>query len=389
MKTFSRVLSGSLLIAGTSIGAGMLGIPMVTSECGFGAAVLVTLIVWAFMLVTGLLLLRATLWLPDHSSFLSISRHFLGKGGETVTGILFVFLYYCLMIAYFAAGSHLVAALISSSSVVTCGILFCLFFFTVVFIGPKWIDRVNIGLSIVMFLFWFAMMAMGTSHVTVENLSRSSYSKMWLALPILFGAFGYHNIIPSITSYLGRNKKALVLSILIGTLIPLVVYLFWQWLIIGAIPQHLIDKNGGLPITFALEEITQDPRLFITGQIFALLAITTSILGVSFSLVDFLADGFKKEAKGTNRFWLCVLTFVPPLVFALTFPNIFEKALGIAGGFGEALLNGLLPVALVYVGRYLHKKTSYETIRGGRLLLGLLALFSVIVIVIEGFVLYY
>ena len=77
----SKVVSGSLLIAGTTIGAGMLGIPLVTSQCGFVPAIIITVIVWAFMLATGLLLLRATLWMPNHSSFLSISRHFLGRWG--------------------------------------------------------------------------------------------------------------------------------------------------------------------------------------------------------------------------------------------------------------------------------------------------------------------
>ena len=41
-----RVISGTFLIAGTMIGAGMLGIPLVTGVSGFWPGILVTTIVW-------------------------------------------------------------------------------------------------------------------------------------------------------------------------------------------------------------------------------------------------------------------------------------------------------------------------------------------------------
>ncbi|MDN3504580.1 MAG: aromatic amino acid transport family protein [Rhabdochlamydiaceae bacterium] len=389
-STFSKVLSGSLLISGTTIGAGMLGIPLVTNACGFIPASVICVVVWLFMLLTGLLLLRATLWLPDHSSYLSISKKFLGRGGEVVTGVMFVFLYYCLMIAYFAAGSHLIADLLYCYLNISLFgpfsiLLFSTFFFIIVVIGPKSIDRVNIVLSLCMFALWFVLLGLGIPHVDEELLVTRDFSKMWVALPLLFGAFGYHNIIPSLTSYLKRDKKALRLSIYIGATIPLVAYVLWQWLILGILPDNVIqDLMGkGLPVTFALKEFVHSKYIFVTGQLFALFAIITSVLGVSFSLIDFLADGFNKKAKGVNRIWLSLLTILPPALIALSNPSVFEKALSIAGGFGEAILNGFLPVAVVYSACYFLKKPQYECVKGGRVLLIILAGFALLVTVIE------
>ena len=294
------------------------------------------------------------------------------------------------MIAYFAAGSHLVAHLGESlfgASLIgfRSTSLLTLFFFVIVFIGPKSIDRVNIGLSVLMFAAWFSLIFMGAQNVKAVRFESANYSHIWLAFPLLFGAFGYHNIIPSITSYLGRNKKALMLSIVVGATIPLIIYVVWQWLIIGALSQEAIQNtvDKGLPVTFALQSITHTSKIFLAGQLFALLAIITSVLGVSFSLVDFLADGFKVRAKGFNRFWLCLLTFIPPMLFSITYPQIFREALSIAGGFGEAILNGLLPVALIYVGKYGMKLKKYETFKDGKLILLILALFSLFVFGIE------
>ena len=90
---FFRSLSGTLLIAGTTIGAGMLGIPLVTAGAGFIPAVVMTCAVFLLMLATGYLLLEATLQMHEGANFLSIAKRFLGVPGKWVTGISYLFLY--------------------------------------------------------------------------------------------------------------------------------------------------------------------------------------------------------------------------------------------------------------------------------------------------------
>jgi len=103
------------------------------------------------------------------------------------------------------------------------------------------------------------------------------------------------------------------------------------------------------------------------ARFFAFFAIVTSVLGVSFSMVDFLGDGFKiVKRTGLKRIGLTLLTFFPPFLFAWINPHIFDTALGIAGGIGEALLNGILPVLLVWSGRYISKLKGHPQLFGGR-----------------------
>ncbi len=52
----NHFIGGILLVAGTTIGAGMLAIPLVTATAGFLPAFIITFFVWLFMLLTGLLL---------------------------------------------------------------------------------------------------------------------------------------------------------------------------------------------------------------------------------------------------------------------------------------------------------------------------------------------
>ncbi|HUD01475.1 MAG TPA: aromatic amino acid transport family protein, partial [Rhabdochlamydiaceae bacterium] len=58
VRNLGHVVGGTLLIAATTIGVGMLGLPIATGPGGFVPATFVYILTWFFMLCTGLLLLE-------------------------------------------------------------------------------------------------------------------------------------------------------------------------------------------------------------------------------------------------------------------------------------------------------------------------------------------
>ncbi|PCI76135.1 hypothetical protein COB21_04730 [Candidatus Aerophobetes bacterium] len=390
---FTRFFSGSCLVAGTMIGAGMLGIPLVTSSAGVVGAFLSTFVVWIFMLITGLLYLEATLALKDGVHVLSITEHFLGKWGKWVSGFFFIFLYFSLMVAYFDAGGALFAktffGVVADNVSIVHISLFALIFFIIVGIGPRSIDRVNMIISSAMIIAFIFLMVEGMPKLGVNTAAKTFHGgATLLSLPILFAAYGFHNIIPSLSSYLKRDKKLLKRCIFVGSFVAFIVYFLWQWIIISTVPMDIITAalHENISVTETFSKVHQMPLFALIGRFFALFAITTSLLGVSFSLVDFLADGMGvsvEERKGVKRWGLAAIVFFLPLLFVWKYPDVFIAALGVAGGFGEAFLNGLLPVALVFVLRYkLKGQEAYSFITHWSFLL-FLALMSLGVMVIE------
>ncbi len=389
-----RVISGSLMIAGTTIGAGMLGIPLETAKAGFFPSIVMTILVWFFMLCTGLLFMEVSLWMPEGTNVLSMANRFLGQTGRNLAGGLFVFLYYCLMVAYFAAGAPLLDGFFSGGLGMEMQgwisyLIFGVIFWLIVGFGAKWVDKTNIILTVAMVISYLALIGTGSSEIQPRYLYAAHWPSMFYAIPILFSAFGYHNMIPSLSTHLDRNKKALRISIISGTGIALGVYLVWQWIFIGSIPQEMIleAQNLGLPATQALQSVTGKPWIYLIGKYFAFFAIVTSLLGVAFSMVDFLADGLKISTKGSKQMFLSFLTFSPPFIFAGINPIFFDKALGIAGGFGEAVLNGLFPVGLVWMGRYALNLKTESAILGKKWVLILLFAISVCVMALEAVIL--
>lgn len=383
-----NILSGSLLIAGTTIGAGMLGIPSLTIKTGFFPAILITFLVWLFMLATGLLFLEVTLWMHKDANVLSMAERFLGKGGKIIAGGNFLFLYYCLMIAYTSAGAPLFADIfqlpIEPQGIFSYAI-FSLIFLAVVAVGLKFIDRVNYILMAGLFISYGALLVVGVKDISLEKLSFQYWPSLFISAPVLFSAFGYHNVIPSLTFHFKENVKVMRKAIFWGTIIPLIVYILWQWVIIGTIPKELIEQSlaAGEPITKSLQMLTGKTWIKQSGIFFSFFALVTSLLGVAFSMVDFLGDGLKWERTGKKRLLLSILTFLPPFIFASIDPSIFIAAITLAGGFGEAFLNGILPAWLVWQGRYKEKLTGQYQLFGGKVMLGIILALALSVMAIE------
>lgn len=387
---FNKILSGTLLIAGTTIGAGMLGIPLLTAKAGFLPAIAITTAVWLFMLATGYLYLEVALWMPVGSNILSMSRRFLGVGGKLAAGGTFLFLYYCLMVAYFAAGAPLFITFLDQAlGLAPTGIWgylsFGVVFGGIIVTGMKLIDRINYLLMTAMFLSYFALVGGGGAAVSWDRFADRDLKEALFAAPILFSAFGYHNVIPSLVTYFDRNVSILRRCLFWGTSIPFGIYLIWQWLIIGAVPLSEIEEtlSLGLPATAALQNLAGHSWMSQMGQFFAFFALITSMLGVAFSMVDFLGDGLKVKPIGKIRVLLTIGIFFPPFILSVIDPSIFVSAISFAGGFGEAFLNGLLPVMLVWVGRYVRKLKGSPQLFGEKKMLILLFGLGTFVMLLE------
>lgn len=175
-----QIISASFLIAGTTVGAGMLGIPLLTAQAGFWPAIGITFLAWGIMLWTGLLFLEATLWMPIGSNLLSMSDRFFGKKGRVFSGMMFLFLYYCLLVAYFAAGAPMLVYGINKVlglhlSGVSAYAVFGLLFALIVGLGAKWIDRTNLILTTGMVFAYLLLIGLGSPEVEGDRLELANW----------------------------------------------------------------------------------------------------------------------------------------------------------------------------------------------------------------------
>lgn len=143
----AKLLGCILLITGTSIGGGMLALPIATSQEGFFYSTMLLFSCWFVMTASAFLILEVNLWLPKQSNLISMARSTLGKGGQAVAWITNLLLLYSLLAAYIAGGGDFLKNLLGivhlnlpswSSSILFAGLLGAIVCF-----GIRSVDLVN------------------------------------------------------------------------------------------------------------------------------------------------------------------------------------------------------------------------------------------------------
>lgn len=383
------VFKGALLVTGTSIGGGMLALPVLTSLGGFLPSICIYLLCWLFMTCTGLLFVELALPMDKGSNIISMSQNTLGWGAKAFSWVVYLGLFYCLSVAYIVGCGDLVAQLLNGIAPAWSGpFLFLLVFAPFVYIGTRLVGKLNVFLMAGLIISFFAFLLLGFAYVKTDLLAFHDWSKALWALPIAFASFAFHGIVPTLVEYMDHDAYRIRKAILIGTMTTLITYCVWQWLIQGIIPTY---APGGLAEALQmgqnavqpLKNFIDTPLTYYVGQYFAFFALVTSFFGVALGLMDFLADGLNIKKTASGKLMLCLMIFLPPLFIAYTHPHIFLTALDYAGGYGCALLLGLLPILMVWSARYRLKIDIPHLLPGGKPVLILLAIFVIFELIFE------
>lgn len=386
------LLGGILLVAGCCIGAGMLGLPVLSAKAGFIPSSATFFLCWVFMLATGLLLLEVNLRYGKDISIITMAEKTLGFYGKAVSWFVYLFLFYSLMVAYVAASGSLVTDFFEqvTGKVVHFSIgsfLFCLLFGYLIYLGTKAVDWFNRLLMIGLILAYALLIMVGAKSVKLSNLIHSDWSSATLAIPAVIVSFGFHNMIPSLNNYMHGNVTKLKWTLIVGSFIPFLIYLAWEWLILGIVPAEnfVTALDQGEMATQALRNATGASWVTDVAELFAFFAIITSFLSVALSFVDFLADGLKIEKTKKWKIILIGLVLAPPFVFAIFYPTVFLMALNYAGGFGAVILFGILPALMAWKNRYHDKIRTLPLVPGGKPILILIIAFAIWVIALQFF----
>lgn len=373
-------------MAGTTIGVGMLALPVATGPGGFIPSLAIYSLCWLFMLCTGFLLVEASLWMPKDTSFISMAEKILGPWGKGLFWVVYLFLFLTVMIAHAAGGGAIFLELTGwPIPGWLAAVIYTVVFSPVVYLGANSVDRLNLFLISGVAACYFAFVGVSASSVQGHLLTYMNWGKAWLALPVLFTAFTYQVIIPTLMNYMERDVKQIRKAIFFGSAIPFAVYMIWQLVIMGIVPTEglILAKAAGDNAVTPLKNYVASPWIFAIGRYFAFFALTTSFIPLALSFFDFLADGLKWERKGMRRALLCAGVFGIPLLIAILYPQIFLVALGYAGGISCALLFGFMPPFLVWVGRYRRRYANHPQLGGGKPFLFLLMAGSIVILVSE------
>ncbi|OOH91335.1 tyrosine transporter [Pasteurellaceae bacterium 15-036681] len=388
----NKTLGSALIVAGTTIGGGMLAMPLTSAGIGFGFTLALLLSLWLLLCFSALLFVELYQTVDSDAGIGTLAEKYYGTFGRIISTAVLVIFLYAILSAYVSGGSSLLAAFLptivdAETTTKIAGVLFTVVFGAFIVIGTSSVDVINRILFSTKILAFILVLFLLLPKVSIDNLLAMPIENALIisASPVFFTSFGFHGSIPSLNKYLEGNVKGLRIAILVGTFIPLVAYILWQLATHGVLSQteflQILDKDPTLNgLAEAVRQVTGSSIIGATVRIFSALALITSFLGVALGLFETLEDLLKRVNIKSNRISLGLLTFIPPMLFAFFYPQGFIAALGYAGQM-FAFYAIVLPIAMVWKLRSQNLNLPYQ-VKGGKVSLLIALVIGVFIVIV-------
>jgi tryptophan-specific transport protein len=342
---------GVVLVTSATIGAGIFSLPIVSAGMWFPWTVACLFAVWLLSYLGALLLLEATLVYPRGASFYTIVKGTLGAKWNLANSIGMAFLMYILIYAYISAGgniiNHTLASITGGESPIPqniSSVLFAAFFATLTWLGTTLVSRLCTVLMIGMAVSYLMFNSGLVLHVEFSRLWNTqvqgeNYSQyIWAALPYFLTSFGFAGLVPSLVKYYGPEPKTVHRCVLYGTLITLGLYLIWILVAFGTLSRNSLvpviaagGNIGDLVVGFQGVAKANSQNMSVLLNLFSNFAVTSSISAIGLCMFDYIADAFGCDDDAMGRLKTLLISFGPPALVCLFFPDGFIVAIGYAG----------------------------------------------------------
>ena len=390
----SPLFGGTMLVAGTAIGAGMLGLPMISAGMWYSWSMVVLAGSWFCMFRSSQALLEVNLHFQPGDSFHTLVRELLGPVWTAINGLSVAFVLYILVYAYVSGGGsvvqHALTPLLGNEPPrLLTSLLFSLLLAACIWWSSRTVDRFSIILmGGMVFALIFSMSGM-IRNLRLEVLldlagEGGECIFIWGALSTYLTSFCFHASVPSLVKYLGKDGHCINGCLRYGTLIALACYFAWITASDGIISREtfktVIAQGGNVGDLLAAAGNNLGSGLTLRLlEAFSLLAVATSFLGAGLGLFDYMADLCNFDDSRLGRTKTLLVTFLPPMTCGLVWPNGFLAAIGWAG-LAASLWSVIVPALLLQACRRHFSPGSY-TAPGGFFLVPLLLLYGTLVAV--------
>lgn len=322
-------------LVGTIIGAGVLGIPYVVAKAGFLTGLFNLIVLGFAVLILYLFLGEVVLRTRGNHQLTGYAEIYLGKTGKRLMVFAMVFGIYGALIAYLIGEGEALGAIFGSSNYLLFSMAFFMIMAFVIYKGLSAIENSELVLASLVVLIIIFISAYTIPKINTVNLSIFNSKAIFVPYGVILFSLAGSIAIPEMKEELTHNRKLLKRAIIIGALIPIFLYIFFSLVIIGASGLQTTEIA-----TVGLAEILGS-KMFILGNIFAVLAMATSFLTLGLALKEMYHYDYHLNEKLS---W--VLTIAPPLVLFFLLEKSFVGVIGFTGAVGMGL-EGILLV-LIY-----------------------------------------
>jgi amino acid permease len=337
-----RIWIAIFTLVGTIVGAGILGIPYVVAKSGvFYGLVLILLIGIAFLflnLFAGEIILRT----KKQHQLTGYAEKYLGKHGKRIMAFSMFVNIYGALIAYLIGEGTTLKTIFGFGEPLSWTLIFFAVSVFIIYRGIKTTGKMEFYLISLLLLVVVLIGIFSFKNINGDYFSFLNWGHLFLPYGVILFAFIGSPGIPEMHQELGKEKKKMKKAIIIGSVIPIVLYAVFALIIVGVVGLDnfsLLEPNERIA-TVALS-LYSNRILGIFANILAVLSMFTSFLTLGLALVQTYHFDLKFP-----RNQALILTFSLPLIVALLNLTSFIAILGITGAIAGGL-DGIL-ITLMY-----------------------------------------
>lgn len=327
-------------MVGTAVGAGIFGLPYTFAQSGFfiGCAYVVTL--GAILLLVNLAYGEVVLHTAGTHQFPAYVEKYLGKRWKWLSlASLFIGLYGALA-AYFLEVTVLLRTILQPV-LGGADIWYLLGYVCVVaaalYVGLRAVANAEKVLMVTMLTLVIALFIFALPRVTGAHYFSAGTGNVFLPYGVVLFALAAAASIPDMKNVLSGQRRLLKKAIVIGSIIPIFVYLVFSFSIVG-ITGPATTESAVLGLGKVL-----GPTSLVLGSAFGIITMSTSLLMCGLVLKEIYLYDYKISPWLA---WLAVL--IPPLVIVLFKFLSFIEILGLSG----ALIGGVDGIIIMKMHRH-------------------------------------
>lgn len=328
--TYTSSVGATLIVAGMALGAGMLGMPLASSQIGVWPGLCLLVFFWVVTNASAFVLVELNQREGTTLSIPGLCQRYLGRAGGWVATAALAGLHIAVLSAYITGISDMLRPHLSDWPPHLIPVAFTALMAVVIRYSRRLTDYANRMFFIGKVVAFAGLMMLLLPYVSVANIGVSpagqafQLTHLWMVLPVYFASFGFHGSLHSVMAHAGSNNVKQIRKIFwTGSLMALIAYMLWLAATLGVNPAP--SKDVASFLINVNQASCNSSLLSALSETFAFCALLTSFLGVGLGQFDFV-----KEYKSDNRV-ATYLTFCPPLAFSLFYPEGFLVALSYAG----------------------------------------------------------
>lgn len=324
-------------LLGTIIGAGILGLPFAVSQAGILYGVAVLIIVGVMVLFLNLFMGEMVLRVKEPKQLPGYAAYFLGEWAKPVFGLTLLLGVFGAQVAYMIGVGESLTRLFGGSSEYW-SIAFVVFFAYPIWRGVQLIKSFELIMMIVILTIMILLGFLSNGFFEVGNLITDyefSWSKLFIPYGVALFAYGGISSIRPVREILLRREKSMKKIIMIGSLLPVFLYVSFVLMVIGV-------SGGSITqiATIGLGNIVGSHMIGL-GNLFAIFAMSTSFLTMSLALLEVLDYDY-----GFTKFLAWCTTIGVPLILYIVGVHGFIETLSVVGAIGGGV-QGIL-IVLMY-----------------------------------------